>query len=59
MIVAVGDEVVVPQPIHKPQQRYMDKYAKQEIKIGENGSAFLTVPESWESNMFTIPQLRG
>ena len=24
-IIAVGDEVVVPQPIHEPQQRHMDK----------------------------------
>jgi hypothetical protein len=59
MIVAVGDEVMVPQPIHEPQQRHMDKQAKQEIEIGENGRAFLTVSESRESNTFTIPQLRG
>jgi hypothetical protein len=24
-IIAVGDEVVIPQPIHEPQQRHMDK----------------------------------
>ena len=33
--------MVVAQPIHKPQQRHMDKQTKQEIKISENGSPFL------------------
>ena len=60
MIVAVGDEVAVSQPINKPQQRHMDKQTKQEIEVGKNSRAFLAVSGFWGRDALrTISPLRG
>ncbi len=59
MVVAVCNEVMVPQPINEPQQRHMNKQTKQKIEVSKNGRTFLAVSETWgHHTLKTIPPLR-